>query len=47
MPTTLPEAEVEEPLSMSWSIGRVLAVAAMAAMAIFWAVVFRGIPKKE
>lgn len=47
MPTTLPEAEVEEPLSMSWSIGRVLAVTAMVAMAIFWAIVFLGIPKKE
>ena len=47
MPTTLPEAEVEEPLSMSWSVGRVLAVLVMVSIAIFWAVVFLGIPRKE
>lgn len=47
VPTPLPEAEVEEPLSMSWSIGRVLAVMAMVAMAIFWAVIFLGIPRQE
>jgi len=47
VPTTLPEAEVEEPLSMSWSVGRVLAVVTMVAIAVFWAVVFLGIPKKE
>jgi hypothetical protein len=47
VPTPLPEAEVEEPLSMSWSVGRVLAVSAMVAMAIFWAVVFLGIPRQE
>lgn len=47
MPTTLPEAEVEEPLSMSWSLGRVLGVVVMLALAVFWTVVFLGIPKKE
>ncbi len=47
MPTTLPEAEVEEPLSMSWSVGRVLAVLVMVSIAVFWAVVFLGIPRKE
>jgi hypothetical protein len=47
VPTTPPDAEVEEPLSMSWSVGRILAVVVMVAIAAFWSIVFLGIPKKE
>lgn len=46
MPRTHAESEVEEPLGMSWTIGRVLAVVVSLAMIAFWAWIFAGGPKK-
>ncbi|MCB0977366.1 MAG: hypothetical protein KDB02_07880 [Acidimicrobiales bacterium] len=45
MPDTL-SPEVDEPLAMRWSIGRILAVLAFLAMVAFWAWIFTGGPKK-
>lgn len=42
-----PEAEVEEPLAMSWSIGRVLTVVAILAMVGFWAWILSGAPARQ
>jgi hypothetical protein len=38
--------EVEEPMAMTWSIGRVLAVIAALTMIAFWAWIFAGGPRK-
>jgi hypothetical protein len=46
VPTTEESPQVDEPMSMRWSIGRVLAVATMLAIALFWTVVFSGLPKR-
>lgn len=45
MPATVSH-EVDEPLAMRWSFGRVLAVIAFLAMVAFWAWIFTGGPKK-
>jgi hypothetical protein len=37
----------EEPLAMTWSIGRISAVVAGLAIVVFWAWVFSGAPKKD
>lgn len=42
------EAETDsEPMAMRWTIGRVLGVTVMVAIAAFWAVVFSGLPRRE
>lgn len=41
-----PEAETAEPMAMTWSVGRVVAVLLMLAMVAFWAWIFSGGPKK-
>ncbi len=46
VPTTDEPPQVDEPMSMRLSIGRVLAVATMLAIALFWTVVFSGLPKR-
>lgn len=39
--------EVDEPLAMSWTIGRVLAVTVTVALILFWAWIFAGGPKRD
>lgn len=46
VPATTDDPEVDEPLAMRWSVGRVLAVLTMVAIAVFWAAVFAGLPKR-
>lgn len=38
--------ETQEPLAMRWSVGRVLAVVTMIGIAVFWAAIFAGLPKR-
>ncbi len=40
------EPEPDAPLAMRWSIGRVAAVVAVVAIALFWLWIFSGAPKK-
>lgn len=48
MPANEPTSptEVDEPLAMSWTVGRVLAVTVAVATVLFWAWIFTGGPKK-
>lgn len=39
--------DIDEPLAMRWTVGRVLAVGTMLAIAVFWAAVFAGLPKRD
>ena len=41
-----PEREVDEPLAMTWSPGRVAAVIVVLALVVFWAWIFAGGPRK-
>ncbi|CAN5431214.1 hypothetical protein BH10ACT1_BH10ACT1_16470 [soil metagenome] len=43
---TVPEPEVDQPLGMSWRIGRILAVLTALAIALFWIWIFTGGPRK-
>ena len=47
VPTATDDPEVDEPLAMRWSVGRVLGVLTMVLIAVFWAAVFAGIFKRD
>lgn len=40
-------AELDEPLAMSWTVGRVLAVMVVVSVILFWGWIFTGGPKKD
>ncbi|MCB0988080.1 MAG: hypothetical protein KDB09_09960 [Acidimicrobiales bacterium] len=46
MPTATDSPEVDQPMGMRWSVGRILAVVTMLAIAGFWAAIFAGLPKR-